>query len=340
MRVLGMEVGADGRLVLVEPDFGALLETRLPVTAVIRVDGRAERLDRTRIVRSVRDLVARWAGNGLSISVEIDFDCATSRLDAYAGLLADVRTAIPQGARLSITALPTWMNSASLPGLLGRVDEVVLQVHAVRDPRLGLFDPVSAAAWVSAFAALSPRPLRVALPTYGARVTMRGDDVAAVEGERDDLSGGGDAFEVVADPRAIARFALALRERAADGLAGVVWFRLPVAGDRRAWSVATWRSVMAGAPEPYRGRVEVETRASGMRVLVVINDRPVDALAPRRIAFHGECPADGANGFELEEAPDGPVLVRSQASLLRAFERRIVGWTRCAVNGDDLNVEE
>ena len=95
-------------------------------------------------------------------------------LSAYARFLAALRARLPAVLKLSITALPTWMNSPALERLAPPLDELVLQVHAVDDPRRGLFDPAQAERWVHAFA----RRIAAADPGRAARL-RRARDLAA-----------------------------------------------------------------------------------------------------------------------------------------------------------------
>ena len=96
--------------------------------------------------------------------VEIDYDCPTSKLATYARFLAALRSRLAPSTKLSITALPTWMNSGELEGLTRNLDEIVLQVHAVDDPRRGLFDPDQAERWVKDFGQRIRRPFRWRFP--------------------------------------------------------------------------------------------------------------------------------------------------------------------------------
>ena len=124
------------------------------------------------------------------LGVEIDYDCPTSKLPAYARFLAELRSRLARRIALSITALPTWMNSAELERLTRDLDEIVLQVHAVDDPRRGLFNPEQAERWVKDFGRRIRRPFRVAVPAYDVRVSWRADGrLASVEGEVPLLSG-------------------------------------------------------------------------------------------------------------------------------------------------------
>lgn len=96
--------------------------------------------------------------------VEIDYDCATSRLADYVVFLRNLRARLAPDLRLSITMLPTWLDSAQLEQALAAVDESVLQVHAVLDPALGLFEAKRARARVRAYGGGAPHGWRVALP--------------------------------------------------------------------------------------------------------------------------------------------------------------------------------
>ena len=87
--------------------------------------------------------------------------------------LARLRGLLPPSLKLSITALPAWLDSPELPALLEAVDSSVLQVHAVSNPRLGLFNPRQARDWAARWGQVSDKPFYLALP-YG--VALLSDD--------------------------------------------------------------------------------------------------------------------------------------------------------------------
>lgn len=226
LRVLGLELERD-RDRWPAVDAAALAAGGRPVVLVVRVDD-ARRPDEVPMVE-VGAAVARWQAAGVDVrGVEIDHDCATARLPAYAAWLAQARPAAPLA--WSITALPTWADGAAgrraLRDIAAAVDELVVQVHAVRAPVI--FDDAAARADLRRFARAVPAPkLRVAVPTYDAVV--------------------GGALRRT-DPLAVAAFVRWLGTTAAPAVRGVVWFRLPVAGDDRAWSATTLAAVIGGAP--------------------------------------------------------------------------------------------
>ncbi|WP_233171561.1 DUF3142 domain-containing protein [Dyella sp. ASV21] len=332
-RVLAAEVDVHGQWHTMRPDAAALAASGKPVIAVVRIEGQLDRWDEQALIDGVDGVVTEWRQRGLSpAGVEIDHDCATSRLPAYAHFLAALRPTLGTRVRLSITALPTWLDSTQLETLLAQVDEAVLQVHAVQSPRAGLFDPQRAHAWIAAFAKRVHSPWRVALPAYGTRVSW--DDqgrVAAIESERPTLSGASDANELFADPVAMQGFLNTLQADAPPGLAGIVWFRLPTDDDTRAWSMATWRAVLLHQPLRISLLAQVRAaRQASLRDLVLINAGNADVPLPSLVRLDAACSlADGANGYTLQRSDHGLFLQRARGGLLRAGRQLAIGWLRC-----------
>lgn len=315
---------------------------RRPSTVVIRVDGSVP-VDAERLLAVVNDVLGSFDRRQTPHpvrTVEIDHDCATARLSAYASLLRAVRAALDDDVRLSITALPTWISSPALDDVLATVDEVVLQVHAVDDPRThSLFSTPRARAAVDAFAAhaseASPRlRWRVALPAYGSAVAL--DDkgrVIAVESEhgRRTNTAAGNVRELWAEPADVAALLRSLELKRPRGLAGVVWFRLPVDGDRRAWSFATLQAVRAGRDLTPRFTVEVRANGGGGGGggdIVLVNRGEVDAIAPHRVAVDavGIVAADGVNGFAFDQTSPGFSSLRPPR--IAPGGEIVVGWVR------------
>ena len=96
----------------------------------------------------------------------------------------------------------------------------------------------------------------------------------------------------------------ACASRCAGRLVGIAWFRLPTDADSRAWSLQTWRAVIAGELPAVRlsaGLVPAER--ADLWTVTLSNDGPVDAALPRQVRLDPACEAaDGANGFRLAAA--------------------------------------
>ena len=287
-----------------------------------------------RITAALADRPAAVSG------LEIDFDCATSKLVGYAAFLEVLRARLPESLKLSITALPTWMNSPALERLATTLDELVLQVHAVDDPHRGLFDPLQADRWVHAFARRVPRPIRVALPAYDVRVTWRRDGrLASVEGEQAAARPGAAPGETLrTSPQAVLAFLHAMQRDAPDSLAGIVWFRLPTDSDRRAWSPDTWRAVVTD-----------HLPAATLSATLVATDSPEsldrDALQRRRRRCRRAAPRAPRSrlqpGRRRQWLPAGrrrAASLQSAGGRLRAHESRVIGWARCTEPQRHLDV--
>ncbi|WP_437882582.1 DUF3142 domain-containing protein [Pseudomonas sp. LRF_L74] len=327
LRVLALQAHPKAGWARAYADLRLLAEDRRPVIAVVRLDGQLPRLDQGEIIRQITDLLRDWQAAGIDLrGVEIDHDCATARLPAYAEMLQSLRPALPAGLPLSITALPTWLDSGRLDDLLRQVDGSVLQVHAVNDPRDGLFDPQQALRWAERYAERSERPFLLALPAYGVALI---DSSTLVESEAP-LNASGTRRELMADPQQVADLLAALRGRHPPNLSGIIWFRLPLPGDRRAWPLSTLQAVIHG--EPLQAALDVEASQPGpLHELALFNPGNRDAELPRRITLaHSDCEAaDALPGYRLERTPTGPAFIRKEPARLAAGQRHALGWARC-----------
>ena len=330
-RVLVAQADRHGAFHTFAPDREALARSGRPVVLVVRIDGRLASFDAQVLADRIVALTAGWPSAQLA-GIEIDYDCPTSRLPAYSDFLSTLRPrlgALP----LSITALPTWLGSRDLDALLAIPDESVLQVHAVQAPQAGLFDPAVAARWVDEFATYTRRPFRVALPTYGSRVSWNEDgSLLAVESERAALAAGATSAELYAAPETLMAFVAHLGTDRPRGLVGIVWFRLPTVDDTRAWSLATWRGVVRGQLDTRPLVITLqpgETPGAPFDVMLA-NAAATDAVPPRRVALPSSCDvADGIDGYRLHRVDNALELIADGARPLKARTRRPIGWARC-----------
>ncbi len=334
-RVLAAESDRSGRLVPFAVNWAALAGTKRPAIAVIRIDGRLAHWDGAALLGQIHALSAGWPVAG----IEIDYDCGTARLTDYAAFLTALRK--QARGRLSITALPAWLSSPALPGLLAATDEVVLQVHAVRAPDAALFDAHLARHWIGMLDRIDTKPFRVALPDYGTRIVRdTAGRVVAMQSEMPRLVGGASARELAAEPLDVSLLLQDLCHSPLAHLAGFVWFRLPVAGDVRIWSASTLRAVVLGERlEPHLAVLARHGMAKGAYDIVLTNDGEVDAMLPAFIDLPGNCSAaDGINGYTLNTNGAGISLVRLNIGYLFAHHDQTVGWARCQPAPEAIHV--
>ncbi len=347
LRVLAAQEAPGEGWVAARVDLDALKADGRAVRPVIRIDGRLPTLDANAIARRAHDLVANWGAAGVRVDgVEIDFDCATARLADYAKMLAAIKSQLPSDATLSITALPAWIGATGLADVLAQSDEAVLQVHAVSDPKHGLFDAKQAQQWIDTFAKQTTKPFRVALPAYGSALVLDADGkTVGVESEAA-LSDPGVRMELFSDPRAVAGLLRDLEKTPPPNLRGIVWFRLPLPGDRRAWPLATIVAVINGKDLHSAWTPAIGDSGNGAFDITLHNSGNLEAVLPASVDVGGTgcSDADALPGYRIEKAGTGhagatPRFVRETGATLPATQSRPIGWVRCThLMPEDLHV--
>lgn len=301
-----------------------------PVIAVVRLDGQLPALDVQLAQQQIAQLIARWQQAGVTPSgLEIDHDSGSARLAGYSQFLQALRKQLPADIKLSITALPAWLDNPNLPELLEAVDSSVLQVHAVSDPRQGLFDPVKAKSWAQRWSRASDKPFYLALPAYGVALLPDTGGAPLVESEAP-LNHAGERRELLADPQQLADLALQMREKPPAHLAGLIWFRLPLPGDRRAWSLTTLKAVAAGDALASQWQVQFVKR-EGLYDISLVNAGNLDQPLPARVQLtaRGCDGADGIQGYRAQQTPQHLEFTRQASVRVAAGGRRALGWARC-----------
>lgn len=302
-----------------------------PLIAVIRLDGQLKSLNQDEVAVQIQQVIVDWQAQGLNLAgVEIDHDAGISRLPDYREFLTQLRSELPASLPLSITALPAWLDSPELPALLSTVDSSVLQVHAVSDPRRGLFDPEQARQWAKAWSRISAKPFYLALPAYGVALLSSASGAPIVESEVR-LERDGERRELLADPQQLSELAIQLRNDPPAHLAGLIWFRLPLANDRRAWSLTTLRAVSRGDVLDSQLSLILSADES-LYDIAIKNNGNLDNAWPERVtlAVQGCEGADALAGYALQQSPDLLTFIRLRDGRIAAGGQRAIGWARCA----------
>ena len=330
LRVLALQTYPQGGWRRAQIDGSLLQRDGRPLIAVVRLDGQLKHLDPVDTTARILQMIADWQALGLTLAgVEIDHDAGTARLPAYREFLLGLRQALPASLKLSITALPAWLDSPELAALLAAVDSSVLQVHAVSRPELGLFDPVQARHWAERWSRITRQPFYLALPAYGIALLPGEGGAPLVESEVP-IERVGQRRELMADPQQLATLASQLRAEPPPHLAGLIWFRLPLKGDRRAWSLTTLGAVARG--EQLRSRLALNLSSQqGLYDIVVRNDGNLDGTLPQRVTLAvSQCVAvDALNGYAVQQTPGQLSFSRLRDGRLPAGAERTLGWARC-----------
>ncbi|HTQ79599.1 MAG TPA: DUF3142 domain-containing protein [Thermoanaerobaculia bacterium] len=319
--------------------------------------------DRPQVRETLAALAAELAttarARGLSPSeIQLDYDCAETKLDDYRDLILAVRRAVAP-LKVTLTALPSWLpHRRAFADLAAAADGYVLQVHSLAPPaRPGdaalLCDPAAARQAVEA-AARFHRPFRVALPTYGYLTAFRPDGSPlglTAEGPASAWPAGTFLSAAASDASAMAGLVrLWTRDRPAE-LAGLLWFRLPASSDHRNWSWETFQAVVSGNLPPVHGeaRAVASVTEPGLVDLALANPSASEASPPPKVRIRWRntklLAADGLAGYQARSVGTEELwLERSLASPGRRLspgERRPVGWLRFAAPSapEDLEVQ-
>lgn len=337
LRVLGLQLNRGEGIRNIEVDTQLLKQDGRPVWLVARIDGQLSDIDTPLLYENLLNQLQKWRKAGLVVTgVEIDYDSGSSKLVVYQQFLKQLRATLPAELQLSLTVLPAWFNSPDLPALLQQTDLSVLQVHAVLSPEKGLFDTGLALGWIDAYSKLAPKPFYVALPAYGMGLAGYQDQIPLVESETS-VRIAGQMQELFVDPQSMADFLLQLGQRSTPNLKGLIWFRLPLESDRRAWSMSTLKAVILQQPLVPEWHIDVQPQPSvtgqvnTLFNLMVRNSGQTDSILPEEIVLPAEkCQiGDAAGSYRLEQDDKQLRFIRVHQQPIRAGQSQAMGWARC-----------
>lgn len=243
--------------------------------------------------------------------IQCDYDCPQRRLTRYQTLLDS-----PQQAAGTVpvvpTVLPSWLDETAFKALVRDRPGYVLQVHSLGLPKhpadpVTLFDPAAARIAVKRASALGV-PFRVAMATYGCEVWFdpngRVIEVVSEDAPSREMVPASRSF-AFADPIESSKLVRQWLDDTPDGLRAVIWYRLPIAGDRRNWSWSTLSQVAKGEQAASALRFEGEDHA-GTSDLFVVNRGGFPEPLPREIRVTSPVvTADGAGAYRLEPQAGG-----------------------------------
>lgn len=285
-------------------------------------------------------LIAEAKSSGLNVSeLQIDFDCAESKLDGYRVWVESIRHKIA-AVPLTITALPSWLKQPAFEKLVAATDGYVLQVHSLEAPKsvnqpFTLCDPVAAQRAVEQAGKFSI-PFRVALPTYGYVIAFdsNGKFVGlSAEGPAKSWPANVQLREVRTDPDAMARLVRLWTTNHPAAMRGIIWYRLPVKNDFLNLRWPTLTAMMAGRPPREAIHATVRRVKPGLVEISLANDGELDLSSQIAVEARWQnarlVAGDGLNGFDLMDGQSSARFQNNQPSFrLPAGEQQIIGWLR------------
>jgi len=329
------------KIVRVPVNFATLRQLTVPVGFALRVGpGPVEAADQTGrwLAALGRSLVQEARSNGITpAELQIDFDCPESKLAGYSEWITPLRGEIAP-VPIVLTVLPAWLKQPAFRALAAAADGYVLQVHSLERPQsvnapFTLCDPVKTGGWVRQASQLG-LPFRVALPTYSYLLAF------SHEGQFIGLSAEGSSWrwpegtlqrEVGANAAELAQLIAEWTAQPPAFCTGVIWYRLPVAGENLNWPWATLSMVMSGrSPVAW---LRLEARRTGTLVEVDwVNAGTGVCTGAKEVRVRWEratlLAGDGLHGFALSVTPPHIARLTNGQARLRPGERQQIGWLR------------
>lgn len=332
------------QLTRVAVDYPSLARTRRPIGLALRIGPHpgpfaADDATARFLCETAAALVAEARTNGVSpAELQLDFDCATARLDGYRVWVETVQRRVAP-LPVTITALPSWLRSPAFARLARVAPNYVLQVHSVERPAsfeapFTLCAPLAAQRAVERAGRIGV-PFRVALPTYGyilAFDSAGGFRGLAAEGPRPNWPADTRLREISTDPQAMAMLVQSWTANRPAAMRGVIWYRLPVATDALNWRWPTLQAMLAGRVPRENIRAEVRRVEPGLLEITLVNDGDLDissrVVVEARWSGARLLASDGQAGFQLVDSAPSAAQFQMQSARLRAGDRLVAGWLR------------
>ena len=327
-------------------DFSTPAKTQRPVGLVLRVGPFAGALSENKpAVNFLAELAASLIAEARTNQVEpaelqIDFDCAESKLDDYRAWLAVMQQRVAP-LPVTITALPSWLDSPAFARLAAASTNYVLQVHSLTRPTdinspFALCDPIAAKRAVAKAGEIGV-PFRVALPTYTYIVAFNSAGKffgLSAEATRSSWPDGTQLREMSADPLAMSSLVQNWNTNRPAAMRGIIWYRMPVSVDNLNWRWPTLGAIIAGRVPQEKFQAVARRIEPGLVEISLENNGELDI--PSRLAVEVRwsdarlVAGDGLRDFELAEQNVSAARFQNQQPSFRlpAGEKIIVGWLR------------
>ena len=215
-------------------------------------------------------------------TLQVDLDCPVSKLDAYADLMRALEQNLPEGTVLSFTALPCHLKSWSFTKLAESADFYVLQVHGLEVPQ-NISDKVSVYNHRTAENAVTLAetlgcPYLLALPDYAYQLNFDSETGKFLYLNAEKIPEQSEkvvAETTVPDWNAVSRM-VKLAGKELKSCSGIIWFRMPVYGDRFCLDSESLLELQRGEIPLQRITAELEQQKNGTFLLMIKNKGILD----------------------------------------------------------------
>ena len=269
--------------------------------------------------------------------LQIDLDCPVSKLEHYGKFLKGLKTRLPTEVILSFTALPCHLKSDKFINVAKSADYYVVQVHGLEMPK-NIKDDVSLLNLKTAEAALrsaehTPVPFMLALPAYAYQLNFNRETGkflflnAEYRPPKDDST----ISKIISPSFGDLLRLLSEVKKNPGNCIGIIWFRLPVIGDRFNIDMRTLKEIQFGKT-PRTGLIpHWEPQKNGAKILYITNRGILD-IGIVKISIKWRV-IDGTydlfNGFHATGGVGSHLPETISADAIPSPGRKIpVGWFR------------
>lgn len=335
------------KIVRVPVDFDLLRSLKTPVGLAMRIGAYpgpfAPDDDTARLLTTLAaELAAQAAAGRVALSeLQLDFDCAESKLAGYRVWIEAMRRRVGPEVALTFTALPAWLKRAEFAPLAKAGDGFVLQVHSVERPRsfdapFTLCDPAVARASVT-LANATGVPFRVALPTYGYVLAFSPEGKfigLSAEGPAKNWPADAKLREVRSDAPALAELVQTWATNRPTNMRGVIWYRLPVGGDTLNWRWPTLAALVESRQPKPALHATARRVEPGLVEVVLTNTGELDLSSALSIRANWSgarlVAGDAVREFSLVDTSPESARFQTKAQQCRMSpgDERVIGWLR------------
>jgi len=278
--------------------------------------------------------------------LQIDFDCAESKLAGYQNWVKAVKRAIAP-VPLVITALPSWLKHREFGAVAREAGSYILQVHSLHKPAgpdadMNLCDADEARTAVAVAGSFGV-PFRVALPTYSylAAFSPGGKLLGlSAEGVMPTWPVGTLLRAMRSDPQSLAGLVREWSSARPPFMSGIIWYRLPVLQDTMNWRAATLNAVAVGRTPKAKVDIVVVHSKFGLLDIYLRNDGEADGVlgCDGVVDWSGAglVAAEGIGGFERLDGPAGSVTFHAVdvpvGRWIAPGEQIEIGWLRLSAD--------
>ena len=210
--------------------------------------------------------------------LQIDLDCPESKLKSYGEFLKSLKRGLPDTCMLSFTALPCHLKNRDFGDLAKFADYYVLQVHGLEVPKK-LSDDVEILNIKTAKIAINnaekiKRPYLLALPTYAYQLNFdrKTKKFLFLNAEKIPPKNKKIITKIIF-PDFKDLLCLIRKQRKAElsSCKGIIWFRLPVEGDRYNLDMETLQTLQSGKIPKKQITAQWEENENGTLKLIIKN---------------------------------------------------------------------